>query len=145
GPANESGQTLTVVSASALHGTVTIEANGTLTYAADANYNGADRSEERRVGKEWSNGVGDPLQSSSTVAVTVTEVNDAPTANADRATVAKDGRVKSTDVCNDSKGPANESGQTLTVVSASALHGTVTIEANGTLTYAADANYNGAD
>ena len=146
GPANESGQTLTVVAASALHGTVTINVDGTLSYAADANYNGTDTISYTIEDNGTTNGAGDPLQSSSSVAVTVTEVNDAPTANADSATVGEDSTGNVINVLgNDSTGPANESGQTLTVVAASAVHGTVTINVDGTLSYAADANYNGTD
>ena len=52
------------------------------------------------------------------VQVTVTEVNDAPTATDDSKTVAEDGTLSfpaSDLTANDSAGPANESGQTLTV------------------------------
>ena len=52
------------------------------------------------------------------VKVTVTEVNDAPTATDDSKTVAEDGTLSfpaSDLTANDSAGPANESGQTLTV------------------------------
>ena len=75
----------------------------------------------------------------------MTEVNDAPTARPTTATVAEDGTVTSTCWATTATGPANESGQTLTVVSASSAHGTVTIQADGTVTYTPDANYNGAD
>src|SRR6185436_6923543 len=117
------GQTLTVVSSgpnapSALHGTVTVNGDGTLSYTADANYNGSDTITYTIQDNGTTNGSPDPLTSTSTVAVTVTEVNDAPTATADTATVAEDSLNQVIDVLgNDSKGPLNESGQTLTVVS----------------------------
>src|SRR5207248_1435570 len=82
----------------------------------------------------------------ATVSITVTEVNDAPTAVADSATVAEDGSVTFDPRGNDSTGPANESGQTLTVVSVTATadtHGTVVLNADGTITYTPNANYNG--
>ena len=145
GPANEGSQTLTVTAATALYGTVTIDGNGTLTYAPDANYNGADTISYTLTDNGTTNGASDPLTASSTVTVTVTEVNDAPTANADTATVAEDGSVTIAVLANDVTGPDNESSQTLTVTAASALHGTVTINDDGTLTYAPDADYNGAD
>ena len=78
GPANESGQTLTVTAASALHGTVAIHGDGTLTYAPNANYNGPDTISYTITDDGTTNGAADPLTASSTVAVTVTEVNNAP-------------------------------------------------------------------
>src|SRR6185436_14230240 len=81
----------------------------------------------------------------SSVAVTVFEVNDAPTANPDSATVAEDSGATTINVAgNDSTGPANESGQTLTVTAASALHGTVTFS-GGNVIYTPNLNYNGPD
>ena len=145
GPANESGQSLTVTVATALHGTVTINADGTLTYEPNDDYNGSDTISYTITDNGATNGAADPLTSSSTVAVTVSEVNDAPTANADSTIVAEDGSVTLDVRTNDSKGPANESGQSLTVTVATALHGTVTINADGTLTYEPNDDYNGSD
>ena len=54
------------------------------------------------------NGVADGLTASSTVAVTVTEVNNAPTATSELATVAEDGSVTISVLANDVAGPANE-------------------------------------
>ena len=86
------------------------------------NYNGADTFTYTIQDNGTTNGVADPLQIEQLrSAVTVTEVNDAPTAKADTTTVAEDGTVNINVLGNDSKGPAgNESGQTLTVVSATA-------------------------
>src|SRR5262249_56535077 len=65
------------------------------------------------------NGGGVPKRASGTIAVTVTEVNDAPsTATVGAQTTAEDTAINSIDVLTGaSKGPANESGQTLSVVS----------------------------
>jgi Ca2+-binding RTX toxin-like protein len=57
---------------------VTINPDGTLTYAGNANYNGADTVSYTIQDNGTTNGAADPLQSSSTVAVIVTPVNDAP-------------------------------------------------------------------
>ena len=47
---------------------------------------------------------------------------------------------------NDSTGPANESGQTLTITAVTqGTHGTVAIEAGKVTLHPADANYNGPD
>src|SRR5207253_854992 len=136
GPANESSQVLTVISVSALHGTVTVNGDGTLSYAPAADYNGPDTISYTIKDDGTTNGGSDPKPSSSTVSIPVTEVNDAPTANADSAAVAEDGSVVIPVLSNDSKGPANESSQMLTVTAASALHGAVAINGDGTLTYA---------
>src|SRR4051794_20230313 len=102
------------MSASALNGSVTINADSTLSYAPDANSSGPDTISDTITDNGASNGAADPKTSSSTVTVTVTEVNDAPTANPDTATVAEDSTGNVINVlANDSKGPANEAGQTL--------------------------------
>ena len=59
----------------------------------------------------------DPKCDTATVNVTVTEVNDPPVAANDAASVAEDSAsgVLIDVRANDSKGPANETGQTLTI------------------------------
>jgi CshA-type fibril repeat protein len=66
------GDPLTVIEAEAGHGTVTINADGTLAYKPDANFNGEDT-----IIYTISDGEGG--FSSATVTVTVTPVNDGPT------------------------------------------------------------------
>jgi DNA/RNA endonuclease G (NUC1) len=86
---------------------------------------------------------------SSTVNITVTEVNDAPVATNDSASTNEDSHVDLSAVdfaSNDSSGPADESSQLLTVTSVSATantHGTVSLS-NGIVTYTPDTNFNGA-
>jgi hypothetical protein len=79
---------------------------------------------------------------------TINVVNVAPTANNDAVTVAEDGTAVINVVANDTD-PANTGGVTrdpLTVVSAgAAVHGTVTRNANGTITYRPNPNYSGPD
>src|SRR5262249_7719868 len=131
------GSTLSIAGTpTALHGTVTVNADGTLNYTPDANYNGADTitytvsdgtdtdtgqvaitSEERREGQEGSDG--GPLSTAEDTALNSINV----VGNA-------------TDV----------EGSTLSIAGTpTALHGTVTVNADGTLNYTPDANYNGAD
>ena len=95
GPTNENGQTLTVVSVSALHGTVTTDGT-TVTYTPDADYNGSDTISYTISDDGTTDGVADPLTDSSTVAVTVTPVNDVPTATSQTVTVTEDGSVSLT-------------------------------------------------
>src|SRR5882724_9548537 len=128
------GDPLTVSSASALHGTVVINDNGTLTYTPAANYNGPDT-----ISYTANDGTVD--SNVATVAVTVTPVNDAPVANADEATTAEDTPVTIAVLANDT----DVEHDPLTVTGATALHGTVSINDDGTLTYTPAANYNGPD
>src|SRR5204862_7074613 len=131
GPANESSQTLTVIAASAMHGIVTINGDGTLLYAPDANYNGPDTITYTVRDEGTTAGAADPRTTAGTVSVTVTEVNDAPTAGVDAAPVAQDsaGNIIAV-LANDSAGPAHESSQALTVIAARALHGPLAVNAD---------------
>jgi large repetitive protein len=128
------GDTLSIAGASAAHGTVVVNGDGTLTYTPNANYNGSDTI-------TYSVDDGHGGSASATVAVTVNAVNDAPAAVNDQATVNEDSFVRVVVLANDS----DVDGDKLTVTEASALHGTVVINANGTLNYFPGANYNGGD
>ncbi len=130
------GNPLTVTSANvpAAQGTVVINANGTMTFTPATNLNGT---------ATITYGVSDGQGGSDTavVIVTVTPVNDAPTAGNDDATTAEDTAADITVLSNDS----DLDGDTLTVTSASvpAAQGTVTINANGTLHFVPALNFNG--
>jgi hypothetical protein len=84
----------------------------------------------------------------STITITTTEVNDAPSATDDSKSTDEDTNLEfsaSELTGNDSAGPANENVQVLTVTSVSATgdtHGTVGLS-SGTITYSPDTNYNG--
>ncbi len=118
---------------------MTVNADGTLTYTPAANYNGPDT-----ITYTVSDGQGG--ESTATVAVGVTPVNDGPVAVDDTATTAEDTPVtidvlsNDTDVEGDALSVATDAGKAPT-----ALHGTVTVNADGTLTYTPAANYNGPD
>src|SRR5262249_15493576 len=121
-------------------GTVTGKGEGTRKYPPNADYNGPDTIHYTMTDNGTTNGVADPKTASGTIAVTVTEVSDAPrTATVGAQTTAEDTAINSIDVLSGaSKGPANESGQTLSVVSSgpgapTADHGTVTVNGDGTL------------
>jgi len=152
GPSNESTQKLTVTSVSAAStqgGNVTLSA-GNITYTPAANFNGTDTFTYTVTDNGTTNGVVDPKTSTATVTVTVTEVNDAPIAGGDTRTAFEGTQVSfvaNSLLVNDLVGPSNESGQTLSIAAVSALSakgGTVTL-ANGSITYAPPANYNGLD
>ena len=114
----------------------------TFTYTPAEDFNGADSFTFRvNDGSHDSN--------TSTVNITVTEVNDAPVATDDAASTDEDSHVDLSAVdfaSNDSTGPANESLQLLTVTSVSptaGTHGSVSLS-NGIVTYTPEANFNGA-
>jgi hypothetical protein len=149
GPANESGQTLIVKTVgNAVGGTVSI-GGGNVLFTPTADYNGPASFQYTVEDNGTTNGVADPLSSGiATVSFTITEVNDAPTAVNDTLTnVAEDSGPRTipfaTLTGNDSKGPANESGQTLTVKTVgNAIGGTVSIVA-GNVVFTPTADYNG--
>jgi hypothetical protein len=127
---------------------VTPPAHGQLTgtganrsYQPDADFNGSDSFTFKA-----NDGAAD--SNTSTVSITVTDVNDSPSATDDTANTDEDTSLQITAsnlTTNDSAGPANENAQVLTVMSVSATadtHGTVSLS-SGTITYSPDQNYNG--
>jgi endonuclease G len=127
---------------------VTPPAHGQLTgsganrsYQPDPDFNGSDSfTFKANDGARDSN--------TSTVSITITDVNDSPSATDDTASTDEDTQLQITAsnlTTNDSAGPANENVQVLTVTSVSATtdtHGTVSLS-SGTITYSPDQNYNG--
>jgi hypothetical protein len=131
--------TYTIVTPPA-HGQLT-GSDANRTYAPDPDYNGPDSFTFKvNDGSHDSN--------TSTVTISVTEVNDAPTANSDTAATDEDTQVNISALdlaTNDSAGPANESSQTLTVTTVSSTvdtHGSVVLN-SGIVTYTPETNYHG--
>ena len=115
GPGQRGSQTLTVTAVTqGANGTVTFTASG-VTYTPDADYNGSDSFTYTVTDNGTTNGAPDAKSDTATVTITVTEVNDTPDAVADARDVAEDGSITFDPRTNDSTGPANEAGQTLTV------------------------------
>ena len=148
GPANESGQTLTLTAVgNPVGGTVSNDATNVY-FTPAANFNGAASFQYTITDNGTTNGAPDPKSDTATVSFTIWEVNDAPTAVNDAlSAVAEDSGQRtiqfSTLLSNDSKGPANESGQTLIVKTVSnPVGGTVSIVA-GTVRFTPAANFNG--
>ena len=101
------------------HGTATVNADGTITYAPAANYHGADSF-------SYTIGDGNGGTATATVSVTVTPTNDGPVAVDDAATTAEDTAVDVAVLTNDT----DLDGDTLTVSAATApAHGTATVNA----------------
>jgi serine/threonine protein phosphatase PrpC len=132
------GDTLSVSTSApaAGHGTVACTVAGVCTYTPQANYSGPDF---------FAYGISDGHggTDTATVAVTVTAVNDAPTAADDALTTAQDTSGVVTVLTND----ADVDGDALTVTTTapSASHGTVACTASGSCTYSPSAGYSGAD
>ena len=152
GPANEAGQHLSVTNpTNAVGGSVAI-VGGNVVFTPDANFAGAASFDYTVTDDGTTNGTADPKSSAAPGHVTfnVTEVNDAPIANADVLTppVAEDSGARTilfTDLTgNDSPGGgADEALQTLTVTAVgNAVGGTVAI-VSGHVEFTPTANFNG--
>ena len=146
----EDAQVLTVdavISTPNTHGSINLSA-GQITYSPDPNYNGPASFDYHMCDDGTTNGSPDSKCATGTVNVTVTEVNDDPSAGNDTKNTNEDTALNfaaSDLTANDSAGPANESGQTLTVTSVTATgntHGSVSLN-SGTVSYSPAANYNG--
>ena len=128
------GDTLTIDSASAVEGEVTINADGTLSYMPDPDFNGEDTITYHIVD-------GNGGAASATVTVTVNPENDDPVALADTAST-QEGMGVVIDVLNNDN---DIDGDDLVVVQATAPNGSVTINNDGTLNYVPYAGFVGTD
>ena len=117
------------------NGSVSVNPDGTLSYAPYANFNGADS-----FTYTVSDGFGG--MDTATVSVTVNAVADAPMAADDSASTATGVPVDIDVLSNDT----DAEGDPLTVTSITqGLGGTVSINPNGTLNYAPSAGFEGVD
>ena len=148
----EGGQTLTVTAVDAVSaqgGTLSL-AGGIISYTPPAEFSGADSFGYTVTDDGTTNGAPDPQSASATVTLTVAEVNDLPIAANDAFATNEDTALMITGAsltANDSAGPANESGQTLTVTAvdpASAQGGALSLS-GGDVTYTPASNFNGTD
>lgn len=132
---DQDGDTLSVLSTTqGANGTVDINADNTVTYTPNANYNGVD---------SFIYTISDGRVSDfATVSIIVTPVNDAPVAIDDSANTQEDTEVTVTALAND----IDVDNDTLIVATVTqGSNGSVTINADNTLTYTPNANFNGAD
>ncbi len=116
-----------------VHGSVIVNSDGSFSYTPAANFHGSDS-----FTVTVSDGQGGSVL--STVSITVTPVNDAPTSNNPSVSGAEDtvitGAITASDV----------EGDTLSYqVSSDPAHGQVTVASDGSFSYTPTANYNGTD
>lgn len=128
--------TLTVASlTNPSHGTVTNNRDGTITYKPATNYNGTDSFTYTIVDKN--NG-----SATATVYLTITPVNDAPSAVADYKTIVEDNSVTLTPLSNDS----DVEGDPITLLSyTSVSHGTLVKNDDNSFFYTPNPDYYGTD
>ena len=130
------GDPLTVSSTSALHGTVVINGDGTITYTPDSGFCGTDTITYT---------VCDPFLACDDAIVLVDvpcpPVNDPPIAVDDNTSTTINTSVTVNVLGNDS----DPNGDQITVTTASASHGTVTINGDGTINYTPDPLFCGTD
>ena len=137
--ADVEGTSLTAVLISGpLHGTVVLNANGSFSYTPEADYSGADSF-------TYAAHDGTVASNVAVVAITVNAANDAPVAADDAYSVAEDASldIAAPGVLDNDADP--EKSPLTAVLVSPPSHGTVTLNADGSFSYTAAANYNGPD
>jgi Ca2+-binding RTX toxin-like protein len=136
----EAGNAVTITGATATNGTVTINTGAsitgqdTITYTPNADYNGADTITYTLTAP-------DGTTATATVAVTVNPVNDDPVARPDTASTPFNTPVIIPVLANDT----DVDGDTLTILGTpTTANGTVTVNADGTLTYTPPNGFSGS-
>ena len=130
------GEAISVVSARATVGTVTVRSDGDLDYTPKPGFFGTDTITYTIQDARGARDAG-------SLPVTVIAVNDLPVLGQPNAvTTAEDTARSGIDAL---AGAFDEDGDTLSVSAAGADNGSVGIGANGVLTYVPDVDYNGSD
>jgi len=152
GPAtvtDETGQTLTITGVNnAVGGTISISGSNVL-FTPAADYNGAAAFDYTVQDNGTTHGSPDPKSATGHVTFTITEVNDTPLPGNDTlSAVSEDSAQRiisfASLTANDNAGPANESGQHLTITAVShAVGGSVSISGSNVL-FTPAADFNGA-
>ncbi|WP_158269474.1 cadherin-like domain-containing protein [Limnohabitans sp. JirII-29] len=123
----------------ATHGSVAL-VNGEIVFTPDANYHGVASFVYQVLDQSGA-------LSQATAAFTITAVNDAPVATGETISSSEDSNLllnQSDLLKNDSDVDAAMDGQVLTIKAVSnARHGSVTLNADGTISFVPDANYYG--
>src|SRR5207245_2416974 len=121
----------------AAHGSVVLNADGTVTYTPAANFNGSDTF-------TYTISDGHGATATGTVSITVKPVNDAPVAADDSTVTDEDTDVTFAVLANATDRDAD--GDTLAVTAVTpGTHGSTAINPNGSVTYTPAAGYSGGD
>ena len=155
GPLEDSTQTLSIVEVTQpSQGTVTINADGSLTFTSDANATGTDTFtytvEDDGVTEDFDTTSGsfvssdDPLRATATVTVTFGEGNQIPTAVADVFPVVNDGSAVELPVLQNDQDDGDLQPLEVTAVSDTTNGGTVTLT-DGVVTYQPAVDFIGTD
>ncbi|MEQ1732365.1 MAG: Ig-like domain-containing protein, partial [Bacteroidia bacterium] len=123
------------------HGTITINSDGTISYVPNSNYNGVDT-----LMYQYCDGGTPSLCDTAIVVITVTPVNDAPVATLNSGSTDEDTPITIAVLGNDIDvdNPLNNP-HASTLAGSNPTNGTVVYNADGTITYTPNANYNGPD
>ncbi|AQS40086.1 protein of unknown function (DUF4347)/Outer membrane protein beta-barrel domain [Shewanella psychrophila] len=124
-----------VITSSPTSGTLEVNADGSVRYTPDANFNGSD-SFSYRVSDDEAG-----VSESALVNIQVTSVNDGPDAQDDSMSLDEDSSLTYAVLDNDT----DIENHPLTVSIAQPSHGQASVEANGSITYVPDADFNGSD
>jgi len=131
------------VGGQAADGTATVDADGSFSYTPNADFYGFDAFTYRACDNDSTTDAPvTPACETATVSITVNPVNDAPVADDHEAATAEDTAVDVVVLA----GATDVDGDSLTVTDLTdPAHGSVVENADGTVTYTPDADYNGPD
>jgi VCBS repeat-containing protein len=133
---DENGRPVTITAVGeAKHGTVKLNADGTVSYTPDKGFSGVDSFSYEVVDADGN-------VATATITVTVAGANQAPAARNDRVSVPAGGSVVIRPKANDSDPNGDQT--TVTRISRP-KHGTAVLNANGTVTYAPADGFAGTD
>ena len=132
------GDSLTaVLDTTTSNGTLTLNSDGSFTYAPNSNFNGTDTF-------TYHANDGTAASNVATVTITVRPVNDPPVANDDSDTTPEDTPVSTNVVANDTDADGMVVASAVAIVSGP-RSGSVVNNGDGTVTYTPDENFNGSD
>jgi VCBS repeat-containing protein len=121
------------------NGTLSLGADGSITYLPSANFNGVDSFTYKATDAAGDSNI-------ATVTITVNPVNDKPAAANDGYAVNEDTALTVDAASGLLANDVDIDGDTLTpTVTSQPLHGTVTVNPDGSFSYTPEANYNGLD
>jgi gliding motility-associated-like protein len=120
------------------NGTVTVNADSTITYTPDLNFNGNDTFTYVICDGGTPN-----LCDTATVIITVNPINDAPIAVDDAATTQEETPIAISVLANDTDAEGNIDPTPAVIDGPS--NGVITVNADGTITYTPNAGFNGLD